>query len=149
MKNIIATILISLLPVIGLAVLDRGWILYKDKTPVENLTDASNLLVRINAYFPQTSKYSGKVFPYWMKDPASVMHYINVTNIYEETNIIGSVEIGSVTNITVVTNVVIVPEATGQYLIYVKPSIVPLLTPMEKSAVVDVLPEGCFVQEEQ
>lgn len=140
MKKLIAIIvMVAALAYAG--AVTHGWIIY------DNLASATTLLSRINTQFPQTSEYSGKVFPYWMKNPAAIMHYINVTNIYEETNIIENIELGSVTNITVITNISTVAEATGKYLIYVKPSIAPLLTPTEKSVVVDVLPEGCFVQE--
>lgn len=106
----------------------HGWIIYQDKSDPENLADATALLNRINANFPKTNPFSGKVYPYWMREPLAVKRVIPTTNEF------GVVE-------SVATN-------TGAYLIYIRPSVAPVLTEAEADRVTDALPEGTFIEGE-
>lgn len=105
-------------------VVTHGWILF------DNKDTAQALLTKINSNFPQTSQYSGKVFPYWMKEPASIMRIELLTNVVDG-----------------VTNTVEMAVATGHYLVLVRPTISAFLTTKEQADVKDTLPDGCFIKE--
>lgn len=124
---LLATLFLLFMPFVLLAAgVTHGWILFDAKIPEENLADASSLLTRINSIFPRPNPFSGKVWQYWMAAPAAVMRNVDITNEF------GVVE-------TVATN-------TGAYIVYVRPSILPLLSSNEQAVVTDVMPEGTFVE---
>jgi hypothetical protein len=108
----------------------HGWLIF------ETRADAVALLDRINACFPQTSQFSGKVFPYWMKTPVPLMRAVVTTNV--------TVDAGITT-----TNVVETTEQTGKFVVLIRPSVLPVLSDFEKAAVTDAVPDGCFIGEEE